>query len=165
VSYIRKQGHKIIERWSNDFEIIMKKLNWGIQMGKKEPLKITLSGIFCWIFGLFFIVIASEMVTEREYFSAVFIFMAAFVSFPPISNLLESELNISISGPVRFLLVLVLLVGSVAVEPNHSSSAVIYTHTSSGSHNTTQDDNVSYWEWEWYTPSHIGDTKVPSGYE
>jgi hypothetical protein len=43
------------------------------------------------------------MVTEREYFPAVFIFMAAFVSFPPISNLLESDLNISISGPVRFL--------------------------------------------------------------
>jgi len=64
--------------------------------------------------------------------------MAAFVSFPPISNLLESDLNISISGPVRFLVVILLLVGSVAVEPNHSSSAVIYAHTSSGSHNTTQ---------------------------
>jgi hypothetical protein len=105
------------------------------------------------------------MVTEREYFSAVFIFMAAFVSFPPISNVLESELNISISGSVRFLLVIILLVGSIAVEFNHSSSAVIYAHTSSGSHNTTQDDNVSYWEWEWYAPSHIGNTKVPSGYE
>ncbi len=65
--------------------------------------------------------------------------MAAFVSFPPISNLLESELNISISGPVRFLVVILLLVGSAALEPNHSSSAVIYAHTSSGSYNTTQD--------------------------
>ena len=90
--------------------------------------------------------------------------MEAFVSFPPISNLLESELNISISGPVRFLVVILLLVGSVAVEPNHSLSAVFYAHTSSGSHNTTQDDNVSYWEWEWHTPSHIGYTKVPKGY-
>ena len=117
-------------------------------MNSKEPLKIMLSGIFRWIFGLFFIIIAAEMVTEREYFSAVFIFMAAFVSFPPISNVLESELNISISGSVRFLLVIILLVGSIAVEFNHSSSAVIYAHTSSGSHNTTQDDNVSYWEWK-----------------
>ena len=88
-------------------------------MNPKEPLKITLNGIFRWIFGLFFIVIAAGMVTEREYFSAVFIFMAAFVSFPPISNLLESDLNISLSGPVRFLVVIFLLVGSVAVEPNH----------------------------------------------
>jgi hypothetical protein len=103
------------------------------------------------------------MVTEREYFSAVFIFMAAFVAFPLISNLFESELYISIFGPVRFWLVIILLVGSIAVEPNHSSLAVIYAHTSSGSHNTTQDDNVSYWEWKWYTPSHIGNTKVPSG--
>ena len=134
-------------------------------MGQKEPVKITLSGMIRWIFGLFFIVIAAGMVTEREYFSAVFIFMAAFLTFPPISKLLESELNISISGPVRFLVVIILLVGSVAVDHNHTSSAVIYAHTSSGSHNTTHDANVSYWEWEWYTPSNINDTKVPSGYE
>ena len=134
-------------------------------MGQKKPLKITLSGILRWIFGLYFIVIALGMVTEREYFSAVFIFMAVFISFPPISNLLESDLNISISGPVRFLVVILLLVGSVAVEPSHSSSAVIYTHAFSGSNSTNQGDNVSYWEWEWHTPSHIGDTKAPKGYE
>jgi hypothetical protein len=134
-------------------------------MNPKKPLKITLSGIFRWIFGLFFLVIALGMVTEREYFPAVFVFLAAFISFPPISNLLESELNISISGPMRFLLVIFLLVGSVAVEPNHSSSAVIYTHAFSGSNSTNQGDNVSYWEWEWHTPSHIGDTKAPKGYE
>lgn len=103
-------------------------------MGQKEPIKITLSGILRWIFGLFFVVIALAMVTEREYFSAVFIFMAAFVSFPQISNLLESELNISISGPMRFLLVIILLAGSIAVEHNNSnsSSTAIYAHTSSG---------------------------------
>jgi hypothetical protein len=134
-------------------------------MNKKEPFKITLSGILRWIFGLYFIVIALGMVTEHEYFSAVFIFMAAFVSFPPISNLLESESNIEISGPVRFLLVMILLAGSVVVDQNHSSSTFISAHTSSGSHNTTHDDNVSYWEWTWHTPSHISNKKAPSGYE
>jgi hypothetical protein len=134
-------------------------------MNQKEPFKITLSGIFRWIFGLFFLLIALEIVAEHKYFPAVFIFMAAFVSFPPISNLLESDLNISLSGPVRFLVVILLLVGSVAVEPNHSSSAVIYTHTFSGSNSTNQGDNVSYWEWEWHTSSHINNTKVPSIYE
>ena len=111
-------------------------------MEGKEPTKITLSGILRWIFGLYFIVIALGMVTEHEYFSAVFIFMAAFVSFPPISNLFESELNISISGPMRFLLVIILLAGLVAVGHNHSSSVGIYAHTSSGSYNTTQGGNV-----------------------
>ena len=134
-------------------------------MNQKKPLKITLSGILRWIFGLFFIIIASGMVTEREYFSAVFIFMAAFISFPPISNVLESDLNISISGPLRFLLVLLLLIGSVAVDHNHSSSSVFYAHTYSGSNSTNQGDNVSYWEWEWHTPSYINDIKVPPGYE
>jgi hypothetical protein len=66
---------------------------------------------------------------------------------------------------VRFLLVIILLAGSVAVEHNNSSSAAIYAHTSSGSNSTIQGDNVSYWEWEWHTPSHINNTKVPSGYE
>jgi succinate-acetate transporter protein len=130
-------------------------------MDQKKPIKITLTGILRWIFGLFFIVIALGMITEREYFSAVFMFMAVFISFPPISNVIESELNISVSGAVRVLVVIILLAGSVAVEPNHSSSAMIYAHTSSGSHSTTQDDNFSYWVWEWYTPSHIGDTKAP----
>ena len=134
-------------------------------MGQKKPLKITLSGILRWIFGLYFIVIALGMATEHEYFSAVFVFMAAFVSFPPISNLLESESNISISGPVRFLLVIILLAGSVVVDHNNSSSTFIYAHTSSGSHNTTHDDNVSYWEWTWHTPSYISDKKATLGYE
>jgi len=39
VSNIRKQGHEIIEHWSNEFEIILKNLNVGIQMGQKEPIK------------------------------------------------------------------------------------------------------------------------------
>ena len=134
-------------------------------MNQKEPLKITLSGILRWVFGLFFIIIALEMITEREYFSAVFIFMAAFISFPPISNVLESDLNISISGPLRFLLVLLLLIGSVAVDHNHSSSSVFYAHTYSGSNSTNQGDNVSYWKWEWHMPSHIGDMKAPKEYE
>jgi hypothetical protein len=78
---------------------------------------------------LFFIVIALGMIIEHEYFPAVFMFMAVFISFPPISNLIESEFNISLSGGVRFLLVIILLAGSFAVEPNHSSSAIIYAHT------------------------------------
>ena len=49
------------------------------------------------------------MIIEREYFSAVFIFMAVFVLFPPISNLIESELDISVSEAVRVLLVIILL--------------------------------------------------------
>ena len=103
-------------------------------MDRKEPIKITLSGILRWIFGLFFILIALGMIIKSEYFSAVFIFMAVFASFPPISNFIESELNISVSGAVRFLVVIILIAGSGAVEPNHSSSAIIYAHTSSGSH-------------------------------
>jgi hypothetical protein len=125
---------------------------------------ITILLTFCIVASLAAItVIALGMVTEREYFAAVFIFMTAVVSFLPISNLLESDSNISISGPVRFLLVIILLARSVAVESNYSSSTIIYAHISSGSHNTTQDDNISYWDWEWHTPPHISDKESSIG--
>ena len=65
---------------------------------------------------------------------------------------------------VDFLMDILLLKGSAAVDHNHSSSSVIYAHTSSRSHNTAHDDNVSYWEWV-HTLYHIGDTKAPKGYE
>jgi len=37
---------------------------------------------------------------------------------------------------------------------------LFYVHALSKSHSTTQDDNVSYWDWKWYMPSYIGDMKT-----
>ncbi len=131
-------------------------------MDQKEPIKITLSGILSWIFGLFFLKIAVEMLMMHEYLSAAFMFMVVFVSFPPFSNLIKSELNISLSGAVRILLVIILLAGSLAVDHNHSFSEIPIIQTSSGSYNTTQGDNVHYWNWRWNETSHTGDMKVTS---
>jgi len=96
--------------------------------------------------------------------SAVFVFMALFISFPPISNLIESELNISLSGAVRILLAIILLAGSLAVD-HHSSLENPIIQTSSGFYNTTQGDNVNYWNWRWNATSHTGYMKVTSEYE
>jgi hypothetical protein len=106
-------------------------------MDQKEPVKITLSGMIRWIFGLCFILIALGMIIVHEYLSAVFMLMVVFVSFPPISSLVDSELNISISGPVRFLLVLILLAGSFSVEPNYSSSMITDAQILLGFHSIT----------------------------
>ncbi len=103
-------------------------------MDQKGIAKITLSGMIRWIFGLCFIVITIGMIIVHEYLSAAFMLMAILVSFPPISDLIDSELNISISGPVRFLLVIVLLAGSFAVEPNYSSSVINDAQTLLGFH-------------------------------
>jgi|ERR1035437_202581 hypothetical protein len=92
-------------------------------------------------------------------------FMVVFILLPPISNLIESELNILLSGAVRFLVVLVILAGSFSVDHNHPSSTIADTHTSSGSHSTTQDYNVCYYDWKWYLTSHIDNDIAPSGYE
>jgi hypothetical protein len=113
-------------------------LNWGIQIDQKGPVKTTLSVMIRWIFGLCFILIALGMIIVREYLSAGFMLMVIFVSFPPISNLIDSELNISMSGPVRFLLVLILLAGSFSVEPNYSSSVITDAQIFLGFHSITQ---------------------------
>lgn len=93
-------------------------------MDQKESVKIKLSGMIRWIFGLCFMVIALGMIIVHEYLSSVFMLMVVFVSFPPISDSIDSELNIAVSGMVRFLLVIVLLAGSFAVEPKYSSSVI-----------------------------------------
>ena len=62
------------------------------------------------------------MIIKHEYFSAVFWFLAAFVSLSPISNLIESKLNISVSGAVRLLVMIILLAGSFVVYNAHASS-------------------------------------------
>jgi hypothetical protein len=107
-------------------------------MDQKGPVKTTLSVMIRWIFGLCFILIALGMIIVNEYLSAVFMLMVVFVSFPPISNLIDSELNISISGPVRFLLALILLVGSFSFEPNHSFSVITDAQILLGLHSITQ---------------------------
>jgi hypothetical protein len=58
------------------------------------------------IVGLCFVIISLGMIILHEYYSAVFIFMVVFVLLQPISNLIESELNISVSGAVIFLVVI-----------------------------------------------------------
>ena len=78
------------------------------------------------------------MIIVHEYFSTVFMLMVVFVSFPPISNLIDSELNISISGAVRFLMALILLAGSFAVEPNYSSLVITSAPISLGAHSIIQ---------------------------
>lgn len=73
------------------FEYLKKSLNLCTEMNQKEPVKITLTGILRWIFGLFFIKLALGMVIHNEYFLVVYMFMVVFVSFSPISNVLESN--------------------------------------------------------------------------
>jgi len=113
-------------------------LNWGIQIDQKGPVKTTFSVMIRWIFGLCFILIALGMIIVHEYLSAGFMLMVVSVSFPPISNLIDSELNILISGPMRFLLALILLAGSFAVEPNYSSSVITDAQILLGFHSITQ---------------------------
>jgi hypothetical protein len=144
--------------------MLTKNSNWCTEMDQKESIKITLSGIVRWIVGLFFIKIALEMLMVYEYLSAIFVFMAVFISFPPISNLIESELNILLSGAVKISLVIILLAGSLAVDL-HSSSEISIIQTSSGSYNITQGDNVHYWNWRWNATSHTGYMKVTSEYK
>ena len=86
-------------------------------MGQKETVNITLIGMLRWIFGLCFVLITLAMIIVHEYFSAVFMLIVVFLLFPPISNFIDSKLNLSVSGALRFSMVILFLAGSFAVEP------------------------------------------------
>jgi Domain of unknown function (DUF4352) len=136
-------------------------------MEQKEPIKITLGFILRWILGLFFMLFGVVEAFDNHYLAAVFMILGAFVLIPPISQIVESNLNISLSGPLRLVIVILLFVGFVyalpPTTPSHTPDSNL--HNSSISQSTTDsskiatsisDDNVCYYDWKWYTTDHIG---------
>jgi len=144
-------------------------------MEQKEPIKITLSFILRWILGLFFLLVGFGTALGNEYFAAMFMILGAFVLIPPISQIIESKLNISLSGTLRLVIVILLFVGFAFATPPSTPSKLTDSdlHKSSISQSTTDssktatsisDDNVCYYDWKWYTTDHIGEyNKAPAG--
>ena len=144
-------------------------------MDGTEPKKITLSLIFRWIFGLFFLFVGLGTALGHEYSAAVFMILGAFVLIPPISQLVESKLNISLSGALRLVIAILLVGFAFATPPNtpstvndseiHKSSLSQSTTDSSKTATSISDDNVCYYDWKWYITDHIGEyNKAPTGF-
>jgi tetratricopeptide (TPR) repeat protein len=109
------------------------------------------------------------MLIENEYYAAGLIFLAAFLLLPYTSNILESDLNFSLSEPVRFVIVLLLFAGSMVVdnhELDHKLSSVFSKSEAIGDVSTSNPNiNVCFYDWKWYTTSNIGYSSAPYDYE
>jgi len=86
-----------------------------------EMKKITLSLIARWIFGMLFLIAGLGTILQGTYIAAFFLFLIVIVLIPPISQLIENGLNFSLSGALRLVLVICLLIG-FAVASSHTPS-------------------------------------------
>lgn len=73
-------------------------------------MEITLSGIVRWIFGLLFLLFGLGSLLTGEFLAFLVAILITIICIPTIANSVENKLNISLSGPLRFILVLVLLI-------------------------------------------------------
>lgn len=90
---------------------------WG------KNMEITLSGIFRWIFGIIFLIVGLSSLLTGQFLAFLIAILIAAVSIPAIANSVESKLNISMSGAVRFVLVFVLLICFSAVNPDDTPTS------------------------------------------
>jgi len=106
---------------------------------------IKLSGIIRWIVGLLFIVTAVSVLAQGHILAFIFSILIAVVCIPAIAEPIERKINVSMSGPIRFILVFVLLISFGVVAPQTTSTQnntqvaapPVDTHTSSADVPTT----------------------------
>lgn len=95
-----------------------------------ENLTNTLSLIVRWIFGIFFLFCSLCSTTiDHNYFSGVVFFLAAVIMTPPTADELKKRLNISMSGGMRFFLVLILVVSGFEAIPSNNTTVNNSTNT------------------------------------
>jgi len=138
-------------------------------------MEITLSKVIRWIVGLLFLLVALGTIIQGQILAFIFAVLIAIVCIPLISEPIENAINLKMSGPVRFVLVFVLLCGMVVVTPHPAqvksadvSAAPSDIKTSSvevpAATPAIQDENVCQWDWTYTTTASIGQYNVaPSG--
>jgi len=132
-----------------------------------EPNKLTITGILRWIFGVIFLICFLGALIEVHFIAALIALVAVIVLIPPISNAIESKMNFTLSGALRFVLVLCLLVGFGMASPNNTSKTAVdpgISLSNTTTAPTTQNSNVCYWDWRGTLTHNIGSYfSAPSG--
>jgi Domain of unknown function (DUF4352) len=140
---------------------------------ENKPKKLTVSLVARWIFGILFLIGIIGALGNGSPVGALFLFIAAIVSIPPTSQAIESTLNFSLSGALRFVIVLVLLVVAGAASPHNNQNVASANNVATPDNNvnvpssnipSSTNTNVCDWDWKYVTTSSIGDyNKAPSG--
>jgi len=75
---------------------------------KTVPKRITLSGAFRWVFGVAYLLVGLMYLIQGKVFSSGFAFLIVILLIPLNANSQEGKYNYSLSGPLRFVIVLIL---------------------------------------------------------
>ncbi len=84
---------------------------------KTEPKKLTLIGTSRWIFGILFFIAYFGSLIERNYLGSIFLFLSVLILIPPISQTIEQKFNFTMSGALRFAIVICFLSGFALTIP------------------------------------------------
>ncbi|MFH0962106.1 MAG: hypothetical protein V1820_05495 [archaeon] len=80
-----------------------------------KKLKITMGGIFAWLFGLALLSLAALVTLSMNFLGGLPIILAALLCIPPSYNWLSDRTNISLSFWVKALVVVILMFAGIAI--------------------------------------------------
>jgi hypothetical protein len=89
-------------------------MNTPVQPSESKAKKITLGGIFSWMFFLFFALAGLIALVGKPSVGVLFL-LASVICLPATNSLLKKHANFSFSGGVKVLLVLVLIAISIGI--------------------------------------------------
>jgi hypothetical protein len=78
-------------------------------MDEKKPTKISITLIIRWVFGLLMLFAGIAAIAELHILAALFSFLAFILLIPQFSSIIESKLNFTVSGALRFVLIFALI--------------------------------------------------------
>ena len=138
------------------------------ELEETSPRKITLSKAARWVFGVLFFIAYLGSLIEHNYLASIFVLISVIILIPPLSQAIEQRFNFTMSGALRFVLIVCLLIGWGMATPKNTvdnsaveSSAVptvVATWTGSAT-KTTETFHVSsnQWRLSWDTkPGRVG---------
>jgi hypothetical protein len=126
------------------------------ELKETAPRKITLSKAARWAFGVLFFIIYFGSLVEHNYFASIFVLISVIILIPPLSQAIEQKFNFTMSGALRFALVVCLLIGwGMATPKNTVDNSVTESNTvppvvaswTSSATKTTETFHVSSNQW------------------
>lgn len=131
-----------------------------------EPHKLTLTGILRWIFGVIFALACLGALIGGHVLPAIIALIAVLLLIPPISTKIESAINLTLSGGLRAVLIIVLLVSFGAAMPTQNVATTNSNVAQSGvaqnpvNVQTPGSTNVCYWDWHFMTGHQISSISI-----
>lgn len=90
------------------------------ELEETAPKNITLSKAARWIFGVLFFLLYLGSLLEHNYLASIFVLISIIILIPPLSQAIEQRFNFTMSGALRFVLVVCLLIGWGMTTPKNT---------------------------------------------